>query len=294
MSSQTPRFCADCFRGTLRGDVELAGAEEVINGLPTYVARPGPDVKPLGVVVILPDAIGWTLHNTRVLADSYARRIPAVVLLPEVMDGHAIPDRLLAQSDRATSPETSWWYKTFVLWPILAITMARYLIPLLLVTRSTVIVPRIKSYLSALRTSPPPGLPESHKTGIVGFCWGGKYATQLCQGSSGPFASDSLVDYGFTAHPSMLTVPDDFEKLTLPFSMANGDDDMMMNFKQIEQAVMVMEAKKGCEVEIYPGATHGFAVRGDPNDKKQGDFGMRAEDQAVAWFRKQFRGGDST
>lgn len=94
MSSQTPPFCADCFRGTLHDDASLSGIEEVLCGLPTYVARPDPGVKALGHVVILPDAMGWTLHNTRALADAYARRIPAVVLLPEVMDGkhhHGIP-----------------------------------------------------------------------------------------------------------------------------------------------------------------------------------------------------------
>jgi hypothetical protein len=87
MSTQTPLFCADCLRGTLRGDVKLIGVEEVLYDLPTYVSRPGDDVKPLGVVVIMPDAMGWTLHNTRALADTYAKRIPAVVLIPEVMNG---------------------------------------------------------------------------------------------------------------------------------------------------------------------------------------------------------------
>lgn len=85
---QAPRFCADCFKGTLRGDTELKGTVETVYGLPTYVARPeaGRD-EPAGVVVILPDAMGWELQNTRALADAYANRIPAVVLLPELMNG---------------------------------------------------------------------------------------------------------------------------------------------------------------------------------------------------------------
>jgi hypothetical protein len=87
MSTQTPLFCADCLRGTLRGDVKLTGVEEVLYDLPTYVSRPGDDAKPLGVVVIMPDGMGWTLHNTRALADTYAKRIPAIVLIPEVMNG---------------------------------------------------------------------------------------------------------------------------------------------------------------------------------------------------------------
>jgi dienelactone hydrolase len=159
---------------------------------------------------------------------------------------------------------------------------------LLLVIRPAVAVPRIKAYLSALRVSPPEGLPASPKVGIAGFCWGGRYATQASQGAKGPFASD-LVDCGFTAHPSVVVVPDDFQKLAVPFSLANGDDDLMMKRKQVEQAVAVLDAKEGCEAVVYPGATHGFAVRGDPNDKKQAEIGMKAEDQAVSFFRKQFQ-----
>jgi len=59
----------------------------MIGELPTYVARPETGTAPLGVVVIIPDAFGWELLNTRALADAYAQRIPAVVMVPEFMDG---------------------------------------------------------------------------------------------------------------------------------------------------------------------------------------------------------------
>ncbi|GKT91004.1 dienelactone hydrolase family protein [Colletotrichum tofieldiae] len=81
---QAPRFCADCFKGTLRGDVEPQGTEETIHGLPTYVARPEPGREPAGVVVILPDACGWKLRNTRALADAYAKRIPRWCCFPSL------------------------------------------------------------------------------------------------------------------------------------------------------------------------------------------------------------------
>ena len=79
--------CPDCFRGTLRGDVVPAGTEETVYGLATYVARPPDGAIPLGIVVILADAFGWKLRNTRALADAYARRVPCVVYVPDVMDG---------------------------------------------------------------------------------------------------------------------------------------------------------------------------------------------------------------
>ncbi len=84
-------MCRDCFTGTLRGDVTPAGTEEVVHGQPTYVAHPDPGVLPLGTVVILTDAFGWTLRNTRALADAYAKRVPCTVYVPDFMDGMCAP-----------------------------------------------------------------------------------------------------------------------------------------------------------------------------------------------------------
>lgn len=89
MPDALPKFCAKCFEGTLRGDVEPAGSVETIHGLPTYVARPAPPAEPVGIVVIAPDAFGWEFRNMRALADAYAQRIPAVVLLPDLMQGES-------------------------------------------------------------------------------------------------------------------------------------------------------------------------------------------------------------
>jgi dienelactone hydrolase len=82
-----PGVCADCFRGTLRGDAVLTGTEAQIHGNPTYVARPEDGVEPRGLVVIIPDAFGWKLKNTRALADNYARRAEVLVYLPDFMNG---------------------------------------------------------------------------------------------------------------------------------------------------------------------------------------------------------------
>ena len=79
--------CANCFTGTLRGDVIPRGREEIIYGLPTYVTFPDPGVQPLGTVVIISDAFGWKLLNTRALADVYAQRVPCIVYVPDFMNG---------------------------------------------------------------------------------------------------------------------------------------------------------------------------------------------------------------
>lgn len=80
-------MCRDCFSGTLRGDAVPSGTEEVVHGILTYVARPDPGVQPLGIVVIATDAFGWKLRNTRALADTYARRVPCIVYVPDFFNG---------------------------------------------------------------------------------------------------------------------------------------------------------------------------------------------------------------
>ena len=79
--------CNECYTGTIRGDAVPKGREEVVHGLPTYVTGPEDGVTPLGTVVFLTDAFGWKFRNSRALADSYARRVPCTVYVPEVMNG---------------------------------------------------------------------------------------------------------------------------------------------------------------------------------------------------------------
>lgn len=65
------------------------GRIETIHGLETYITDPPSlnGAEPKGIVVIIPDAFGWTLPNTRVLADRYAERGGWRVMLPDFMDG---------------------------------------------------------------------------------------------------------------------------------------------------------------------------------------------------------------
>lgn len=77
--------CKDCVSGTLHGGTPT-GKVITIHGLPAYVVDP-PSGKPKGIIVIIPDAFGWELPNTRVLADSYAQKGNFKVYVPEFMDG---------------------------------------------------------------------------------------------------------------------------------------------------------------------------------------------------------------
>lgn len=85
-----PRQC--CASGSLHSGTPT-GREDKLHGLDVYIAEPSG--KPKGIVVILPDIFGWTLANTRILADSFAKKGDFLVLLPDFMDGKLKHNRWL-------------------------------------------------------------------------------------------------------------------------------------------------------------------------------------------------------
>lgn len=78
--------CKDCVAGTLHEGTP-AGREETVHGRLTYVTEPPDGAAAKGIVVIVPDAFGWKLVNTRILADKYAERCQVTVYVPDFMDG---------------------------------------------------------------------------------------------------------------------------------------------------------------------------------------------------------------
>lgn len=63
-----------------------------------------------------------------------------------------------------------------------------------------------------------------------------------------------------------------------------------MKGPQIQQMKEILEVKKkgDHEVNIIPGAKHGFAVRTHPDDKHEMECADKAERQAVEWFGRWF------
>ncbi|KAK7923002.1 alpha/beta-hydrolase [Apiospora marii] len=287
-------YCRDCFTGTLHGDAEITGHAEQIHGLPTYVAQPEAGTKPKALIVIIPDGFGWELRNTRALADSYAKRGGFLVYLPDFMDGAAPPQSLLADIDGLMAPSPDW-YTTLVMKPYWALKTIALMAPFIVRTRRSVTQPRVVKFFQGLRTSPPPFPTQSLKIGVAGFCWGGYHAIYLAQDNPetrvtppGSAEGVPLINCGFTAHPSSVSIPSDILAVRLPLSVANGPDDALMGREKMVQLTQILEAKEDAAHEVVPfeGARHGFGNRGDPNDPKQAEMGLQAEDQAVNWFSK--------
>jgi dienelactone hydrolase len=125
------------------------------------------------------------------------------------------------------------------------------------------------SFLTELRANTDNSIP----IGVAGYCWGGKHAIALAHRTTTlPDSTRTLVNCVFTAYPSGLGFPSNIEKISLPFSLAIGDKDIMMGPKMVEESREILEKKRGRvhnEVVVYAAAKHGFAVRGDPGSERE-------------------------
>ena len=130
--------------------------------------------------------------------------------------------------------------------------------------------------------------------GTAGFCWGGKFVTELCWDGVRTASGKRLVDCGFIAHPSFLAFPGDVEKVVLPLSVAAVEHDRHMKPEDAKFTKETLTAKtaktkgEGAEHEfvMYYGVPHGFAVRADEDETHEAEQGVKAEDQAVEWFNR--------
>lgn len=197
--------------------------------------------------------------------------------------------------------EPASWFATLFYKPAWFAQAMVYTLPWMISTRYSVTTPRALKFVQTLRTSPPPFPTDNLKVGAAGFCWGGKHTVILAQDapSSRVHRHESqinsaklepLLDCAFTAHPSFINVPGDIQAVTIPLSVAIGQEDMAMKAPHIQDMKRILEAEKlvDHEVNIIPGAKHGFAVRTRPDDSHEMECAERAEVQAVEWFTKWF------
>jgi dienelactone hydrolase len=77
--------CADCAKGFLHAGTPK-GKAETVHGLPTYVTEP-PSGEVKAIIVVVADAFGWELPNSRILCDDFAEKIGARVYLPDFFNG---------------------------------------------------------------------------------------------------------------------------------------------------------------------------------------------------------------
>ena len=259
------------------------GKEETIHGLNTYVV--GNRTNPRGIVVMYSDIFGLLLPNNKLIADSFAKSGEWLVYLPDFFKGDpvqlAVAD-LLIPVDAAKQSTLGKYTGMLAKAPSFIMWMTRHKFG-----------PTNKvcmDFLGALRRA----TPKSQKIGMVGFCWGGRYALRAgldenmieMDGGKVP-----LVDAVVALHPSNLVLPDDVENLVVPTSCGWGVEDVAVSFKQKGQmeeihAKAKQAGKKVPETEhkAYKPGRHGFAVRGNPDDPQERACLEDSVTQILTWF----------
>ncbi|KAK1061857.1 hypothetical protein LTR12_017261 [Friedmanniomyces endolithicus] len=246
-----------CLSGKIR-EGKPKGTEKDINGIPCYVAEPenGDKTK---TVVFLVDIFGWTLPNVRLLADSYAAA-GFTAYIPDVHSGDSIDPSFLqtVEPPLAQREQQSLVDKTAN-----GAKIGATLGPWLVSHREAVARPIIENFIDKK-----------------------------------PFSGSSEgkgVNAAFAAHPSLVSIPADFDPVAVPLSLALGDKDSLLGEKEVGQIREVMDAKKKggqgeklveSEVRIYKDQIHGFALRGDWGSEKDREAMDEAEKQGIEWFRK--------
>jgi len=237
----------------------------MIYGLNTYVV--GNRTNPRGIIVIYSDVFGLGLPNNKLIADAYTKSGEWLVYLPDFFEGDPcglkmadllIPVDAAKQSTLAKYTGMLAGAPSFIMW------MTRH--------KEAPTNKVCMDFLGALRRA----TPKSQKIGMVGFCWGGKYAIRAGLESNMidiDGAKVPLVDAVVSLHPSNLAIPEDVENLVVPVSCGWGVEDTQVKFEQKGQVEEIhandkKAGRKAPEMEhkVYKPGRHGFAVRGNPDD----------------------------
>ena len=257
----------------------------MIHGLNTYVI--GNRTNPRGIIVIYSDIFGLALPNNKIIADSYAKSGEWLVYLTDFFQGDPVP---LSVADIMIPVD-----------PTKQSTLAKYTGLLASAPSFVMWLTRHKfaptnkvcmDFLEALRRA----TPRTQKIGMVGFCWGGRYAIRAGLESSMIEIDGEkvpLVDAVVALHPSNLVLPDDVENPVVPISIGWGleDSNTKIETKGKVEEIHAKEKAAGKALpemhhQIYKPGRHGFAVRGNPDDPQERACLEDSVTQVLDWFKR--------
>ncbi|GES62377.1 dienelactone hydrolase family protein [Aspergillus terreus] len=274
--------CPDCFSGHVH-DGTPQGQVTKLHGLDVYVAEPAGGLDAVtGIIIIIPDAFGWEFVNNRILADHYAEKSKYKVYLPDFMNGRAAPAWLVDTMRAVLKTDTVYDWLTKPYHVACAVTA---FVPFIYYNSPPKSWPTVQSFFAAVRQNEGAQLP----IGAAGFCWGGKHTVTLAHGAE--VKGQRLINAGFTGHPSLLDIPKDIEKISIPVSFALGEHDSVIKPAQVAQIKQTLNEKEenvASEVKMYYGVGHGFCVRADTKLVDADTQATEAENQALAWFNRHF------
>ena len=276
--------CEECIKGAIHAGLPQ-GKEELIHGLNTYVI--GNRTSPRAIIVIYSDVFGLALPNNRLIADAYARSGEYLVYLPDFFQGDPLGLKvadLLIPVDASKQSTLAKYTGLLAGMPSFLMWMTRH--------KDGPTNKVCMDFLEALRRD----TPATTKIGMVGFCWGGRYALRAAReenmidvdGEKRP-----LVDAVAALHPSNLSLPADVKSPVVPVSVGWGKEDAGVSIQQKGkvEAAHQQEQEGGktlpeLEHKVYTPGRHGFAVRGNPDDPQERKALEDSEAQVLGWFKR--------
>ena len=119
----------------------------------------------------------------------------------------------------------------------------------------------------------------SDEIGVVGYCWGG--GTSFAYAAHQPELDAAVVYYGTS--PS---APDAYRQINAPVLGLYGEDDQRVNATIQPAREAMSPLRKTYEVEIYPGAGHGFLRAQADREGANMRATQAAWPRTIAFFRE--------
>ncbi|KAI6115804.1 Alpha/Beta hydrolase protein [Pisolithus croceorrhizus] len=272
----------DCDSGSILAG-KPTGSVVKVNGTDAYFApAPPSDSAPsesngsVGVV-LLSDAFGIPLVNTKLIADKLANELQCDVWIPDLFDGapllrvegmetQLLPDR----------PGYSTFWDKFRL--IAFVILPR--IGTILRSRPSVGDFRAKQFIKAIREDR-----KYRKVGGVGYSYGGAVAARLA-------TTLDYLDSVVICHPAPVSIKE-IKGIKIPSSWvcAEAEDDMFFKKKRMQaEAIFANRKDSGDAIPYefidYKGTVHGFACRPNLAFEDVKVAFEKSLEQTTAWLRK--------
>jgi dienelactone hydrolase len=237
-----------CVTGSVHSGTP-AGSVQTIGDRKAYVVGSNKD----NALLYLTDVFGYEYNNHRLLADTFAKELPATVYVGDFLEESGFSNLSPEELKNVDFPKFAAFNNK----------EKRF--------------PQILAMAEHLRK-------EYKKVFVIGYCWGAWGAAMLA-------AKKGLIDGVSLNHPSRLEIPQDLENLTASTLIVAPYTDSAFPQKDRITAEKIFDEKATKDklffkISVYPGFVHGFAARGDTDDVFMKEAVEDAKTETVIFFRK--------